>query len=105
MNTMDKIKYGDVDIPSDTFEPENLKVRITTFIDGDLLEECRRQARKLGIGYQTLINMKLREIVLGKTQSEEASLLDRVVNIETSIETIAKLLKAKNNTRQAKAHP
>jgi predicted DNA binding CopG/RHH family protein len=42
-------------------KPENIKANITIRISGDLLDAYRAQAAKLGIGYQTLMQMKLKE--------------------------------------------
>ena len=40
---------------------ENVKANITIRISGDLLNAYRAEAAKLGIGYQTLMQMKLKE--------------------------------------------
>ncbi len=40
---------------------ENIKANITIRISGDLLSAYRIEARKLGIGYQTLMQIKLKE--------------------------------------------
>ena len=48
-------------ITDEDMKPENVKWNITIRIAGDLLDAYREQAAKLGIGYQTLMQMKLRE--------------------------------------------
>jgi len=42
-------------------KPENIKANITIRISGDLLNAYRGEAEKLGIGYQTLMQIKLKE--------------------------------------------
>jgi len=59
------------------------KIRITTMVDGDVLDELKRQAKERGIGYQTLINSYLRSLVL------EANLED----VEDLVNSAVKLLK------------
>ena len=48
-------------LSGEDFIAENVKVRINMFVSGDLLETYRAAAKKLGIGYQTLMQIKLRE--------------------------------------------
>ncbi|MCB0342208.1 MAG: hypothetical protein H6626_00190 [Pseudobdellovibrionaceae bacterium] len=42
-------------------KPENVKANITIRISGELLNAYRKEAEKLGIGYQTLMQIKLKE--------------------------------------------
>ncbi|MCU0836640.1 MAG: BrnA antitoxin family protein [Chromatiaceae bacterium] len=49
------------------------KSRITIILDDDLLESFRRRADERGIGYQTLINLALREY-LGQRPVDEETL-------------------------------
>jgi predicted DNA binding CopG/RHH family protein len=42
-------------------KPENIKANITIRVSGDLLNAYRAEAEKLGIGYQTLMQIKLKE--------------------------------------------
>jgi uncharacterized protein (DUF4415 family) len=42
-------------------DPKATKVQISTRIDLDLLSWLQFEAEKMGIGYQTLLNIKLRE--------------------------------------------
>lgn len=61
MTTKHKISIGSKDILDiDEFLPKNVKVRITTFIDKDVLDELKTYARKKGIKYQTALNAVLR---------------------------------------------
>jgi uncharacterized protein (DUF4415 family) len=66
--TKKKITYGTVEIPDEAFESKNIKERVNCFIDHDVVNWLRQEASKLGIGYQTLLNMKLREAKEGSAE-------------------------------------
>jgi uncharacterized protein (DUF4415 family) len=76
-----KIEYGTVEIPEEAFLPRNVKVRVTMMVDGDIVQAFREAAAKRGIGYQTLMNEKLRESLdgLDKTLVDRVAALERVV--------------------------
>jgi uncharacterized protein (DUF4415 family) len=80
-NKKKKIQYGKVEIPPGEFEPKNLKIRVTMMVDGDVLDAYRAAAQKHGIGYQTLMNQKLRESLEGldKTLADRVAVLERLV--------------------------
>ena len=59
------------------------KIRITTMIDGDVLDELKKQAKEQGVGYQTLINRYLRTLVLEADMEEVKALVDSVVKLLT----------------------
>lgn len=70
MNTKTKkkdIEYGDVevDLPS-TWNSSETKVRITTFLDEDLLIKIKEEAKAQGKKYQSLLNERLREVFMGE---------------------------------------
>lgn len=48
-------------LTEEDFRPENVKVRINMFVSEDLLQTYRDEAQRLGIGYQTLMQIKLKE--------------------------------------------
>lgn len=48
-------------LTDEDMKPENVKANITIRISGDLLNAYRAEAAKLGIGYQTLMQIKLKE--------------------------------------------
>ena len=48
-------------LTDEDMKPENIKANITIRISGDLLNAYRAEAAKLGIGYQTLMQIKLKE--------------------------------------------
>lgn len=62
------IVYGNVRLDPDEFAPHNVKVRITTMVDMDVLTGLKEHAEKRNMKYQTLVNQILREFVDDKTQ-------------------------------------
>ena len=62
----------------ENMKPENIKANITIRISGDLLDAYRAESAKLGIGYQTLMQIKLREAL-------DNSLAKRVEAIEKKL--------------------
>jgi hypothetical protein len=66
-----KIRYGKKDvIAADEFEPKNVKERITTMIDEDIIDWLKGEAAKNKTGYQTLLNSILREAKDGKAEDD-----------------------------------
>ena len=59
-----KISYGKVDISDEDFK--NAKIRVTAFVDLDVVKALKREAGEKGAKYQTLMNQKLRDAVFGK---------------------------------------
>jgi uncharacterized protein (DUF4415 family) len=45
-------------------DPQQVKARLSMFIDQDLLDEIRRQAQTKGAKYQTFLNATLRDLFL-----------------------------------------
>jgi uncharacterized protein (DUF4415 family) len=66
-----KIQYGSVEIPTDAFESRNVKMRVTAFIDEDIIDGLKKRATAKGTKYQTLMNQLLREAVFGKSVDED----------------------------------
>ncbi|MBX3033234.1 MAG: hypothetical protein KF865_04855 [Bdellovibrionaceae bacterium] len=62
-------------------EPQNHKVRITTFLDGDILEELKKRANKQGTKYQTLLNRLLRESLWASQKDELADRLEKLERV------------------------
>jgi uncharacterized protein (DUF4415 family) len=75
-----KIRHGDVDVNLKDVHPREVKVRITTFLDLDVLEKLKDHAKELGMGYQTFLNTFLRESILN-----EPGVLTRLKRIEKAI--------------------
>ena len=48
-------------LTDEDMKPENIKANITIRVSGELLNAYRAEAEKLGIGYQTLMQIKLKE--------------------------------------------
>ena len=84
-----KIVYSKNDKLADNeFDKKNTKVRITTFIDIDLIEKLKEEAALSGKKYQTLLNEKLREILL-----EEETIKSTLSNINQRLTNVEKRLK------------
>lgn len=75
-----KINYAEKDILSDKdFESQNIKERITIWIDESTLDAFRERAKKEGSKYQALINQALQEAI------KKPSLVERVERLEQKI--------------------
>lgn len=59
--------------------PKTTKVQTSIRLDGDLMSWAQSEAGGLGLGYQTFINMKLREVM------ERPSIVQRLEAIEKKI--------------------
>lgn len=66
-------------ITNEDMQPENIKVTISIRMAADLLDAYRTRAKKMGIGYQTLMQLKLREAL------ENDRLDARVTALETKL--------------------
>ena len=58
------------------------KSRITIYLDNDVLEEFRERADAEGHGYQTMINLALREYLNKKQEPIDEAVLRKVVREE-----------------------
>jgi hypothetical protein len=54
------ISFGPVELPDDEFDSKNVKIRVTTLIDEDILIMLKEYAKKRGSKYQTVLNSLLR---------------------------------------------
>jgi hypothetical protein len=64
MNSTDKLEkmqFGDVEIPEDALNGKSAKVRITMMVDADILEGFKMRAAQEHTKYQTLMNRTLRQ--------------------------------------------
>lgn len=68
-------------LTEDDLLPENIKFRVNMFMDMDIVEHFRLQAKRRGLGYQTLINQALRDYISGFR------------SLERRVEELEKLLK------------
>ena len=74
--------------PKEAFEPRNTKVRITMYVDADVLGVFKARAAKGGLPYQTLINAELRRIVESEEQPDNPeSLTSKLKQARTLIDT------------------
>ena len=78
-----KIEYGDVDFGSEEFDPRQGEFRVNMWLDLDLLDVIRIQAKKDGMKYQPWINQKLREVLMGEKSFEK-----RLFSIEQKLKEI-----------------
>lgn len=60
-------------------DPKTTKVQTSIRLDGDLMAWAQTEASELGLGYQTFINMKLRELM------EKPSIVERLEAIERKV--------------------
>jgi uncharacterized protein (DUF4415 family) len=75
-----KINYADKDVLSDKdFEGQNIKERITIWIDESTLDAFRERAKEEGSKYQALINQALQEAI------KKPSLIQRIERLEQKI--------------------
>ncbi len=75
-----KIKYGKTRLGPEYLDPKNHKVRITSFIDGDVLAELKVRAEQQGTKYQTLLNQLLRQAL-----SDSVSMAERLKKLEDAV--------------------
>ena len=68
-------------LPADEFEPRNVNVRITTFIDGDTLLKLKRLGQRQKLGYQTILNQILRNAVSEQPEGSTKILLAEIKKI------------------------
>jgi len=71
-----KVRKGPV------LNPKTTKVQTSIRIDGDVMMWAQKEADRLGVGYQTFLNMKLRESM------EKPDLEARVEAIERKLKRV-----------------
>jgi uncharacterized protein (DUF4415 family) len=71
---MKKTKASRPLLTDEDLKPENVKANITIRMSGDLLDAYRAEAARLGIGYQTLMQIKLREAIANPLEKRIAKL-------------------------------
>ena len=74
---MRKTKRKDM-VTEEDIRPESAKIRITMYVPIALQAAYKKEAHKLGIGYQTLMQMKLKDGL-------ESSLEKRVTELEKKL--------------------
>ncbi len=83
INKKNLVEEGDLD-------PKNTKIRITTFVDGDVLLALRKKAEDKGIPYQTMLNDMLRATLLEGTTYDAKRLLEMAEKINCDVEQLKK---------------
>ena len=81
MNKKEALKFLDKALDADNRE---LKIRVTTMLDYDIVETLKKMAKKKRIGYQTLMNQILREVIL-KEKNPIKELVKRVEKLEKKL--------------------
>ena len=89
MAKRNEVRYGKNDLVDNDLSPQEAKLKVTIYLDGDLLLEVRRQAKRAGKKYQTLINESLRDVFLAQRPridpQEFQRLMERVAILEKAV--------------------
>lgn len=72
---MRKVKDKNI-LTEEDLKPENIRMRISMMMPLDLIDSYKAEAEKLGIGYQTLMQLKLRE-ALGNPLEKRIEALEK----------------------------
>jgi hypothetical protein len=78
------IVYGDTDVTLEDLEISKSKVRVNTWIDGDIVLELKKRAEKEHTKYQTLLNSLLRASVFKDGVSLD-EILKRINTLEDKV--------------------
>ena len=81
MNKKKALEFLDRALDADN---KDIKIRVTTMLDYDIVETLKKMALKKRMGYQTLMNQILREVVLEK-KNPIKELVKRVAKLEKKI--------------------
>jgi len=72
-----KMFYGEKDlVAKDAFSPENVKVRISMMVQGDILSKFKAKATEDGIGYQVLMQIALAEFLKGNRVADRLQAIE-----------------------------
>ena len=83
------MKYSKKDkLDKHEFDKKNTKIRITTFIDLELIEILKKEASQTGKKYQTLLNEKLRQILF-----EEEKIKTTLIELDNRLTKVEKRIK------------
>ena len=74
-----KTKELDIELPQE-YPSRDVKAKITTWVDEDVLFRLKEKAKDEGSKYQTLLNQILREHLF-----EEESIVKRVLKLERAV--------------------
>lgn len=84
-NKKDKIEFGSVDTDLSHLETHEVKIRISTMIDEDVLIQLKSIAQQKGTKYQTLLNSVLRAYVQSRFSSK-----NKAPKLEETVRRIVK---------------
>lgn len=85
-----KFKTGNVDIPSECFDHKKAKIRISMWMDMDILDAYREAAKSTSHGeYQTLMKEALRSYL--NRPSSPTSLEVRIARLEAQVKEVSQL--------------
>ena len=71
-----KMKFGNVEVRENPFDPKTTKIKVTSWFDADLILQLKDKADQDGTKYQTLMNHLLREAIKKHESIEQR--LDKV---------------------------
>ena len=76
------LSEGTDDDVSEMLKKDKSKIRITTLIDTDILDELKRRANSEGDGrYQTYLNQFLRQALFSNSQFDEKRVIEIVMTL------------------------
>ena len=52
INKKKTIKYGNIDLPDEMFKSENVKLKVTAYLDLDVIRALKEEAKSSGTKYQ-----------------------------------------------------
>jgi len=70
MTNNPKIKDGPADLVPGNIEPRDEAIRISIILEGDLLDALKEKAVSLGLPYQTLMKLYLRQALRPKSAAK-----------------------------------
>jgi len=73
--------------PREAFEDRNTKVKITMYLDLDILNHFKQRAAETQVPYQTQINTELRRIMEAERVDDAASVTRKLKEARTLIDT------------------
>ena len=65
-------------------DKDNLKMRVSIYLDVDIVRELKRRAEETNGRYQTILNQTLRDAVLGKSKIK----IDEIEDLEDFVEKL-----------------
>lgn len=84
-----ELHYAEKDQIEGDLMPQEVKLKVTIYLDGDVLLEVRRRAKNEGKRYQTMINESLRDLFLNQKSridpQEFQQLIERVSVLEKAL--------------------